>query len=139
MDINGLGSGLPADFSSFRAASQMRTMKMIGALLPSTSRSSSGMGLGQDIYDAVSKQTQGLYAGGRAAMNSANAVLGIDMNQSSSRKSATEEVVVETQDEVVAAPEPEKKTRNITDELLKAGGYVKPESDPYVVRTDFFA
>lgn len=144
MDINSLGSGPSAGYGSFRAASRLNTMRMGTSMLPSISRSSSGIGLGQDMYDAVSKQTQGLYTGGRAAMNSAYAVLGIDNSQSASRKTATE-VAAEAAakeaaalDKAVAAPEP-KPTRNITDELLKESGFVPAEPNPYQVQTDFFA
>jgi hypothetical protein len=139
MDISSLPSGASSGFGSLRLSSQMRTMQMVSTLLPAASKSPSGIGLGQDMYSAVASQTQGLYAGGRAAMNSAYAALGIDMSQSTTRKEvaeAVDEATVEEKPE--AMPEP-RKTRNITDELLKEAGYVKPESDPYVVRTDFFA
>lgn len=52
------------------------------SLLPKATPASSGKGLGSDFYDAVSKQTQGLYSGGRTAAYSAKAVLGMDMSQS---------------------------------------------------------
>lgn len=144
MDINSLGSGPSAGYGSFRAASRLNSMRMGTSMIPSPSRSSSGIGLGQDMYDAVSKQAQGLYTGGRTAMNSAYAVLGIDNSQSTSRKAATELAAAtaakeaEALEKIEPAPEP-KPTRNITDELLKESGYVAAEPNPYQVQTDFFA
>jgi hypothetical protein len=132
MEITGSFSG----FRSFRASSQLRTLQMAASLLPTPGRSSSGLGLGQDIYAAVSKQTQGLYSGGRTAMNAAYAVLGIDNSQTLRPKAEPE---AETDPAPAPAPQAEAPTRNITDELLKQSGYVQPEANPYVVQTDFFA
>lgn len=83
MDFSITSSGSPWGASGNNFA-RLRNFKAGSALslLPKSSPASSGMGLGSDVYEAVSKQTQGLYSGGRTAAYSAKAVLGIDMSQS---------------------------------------------------------
>ena len=77
----GSAKGLPARFRNLKAEAAL-------SLLPKVSQGSSGIGLGGDVYQAVSKQTQGLYSGGRTAVYSAKAILGIDMSQSFKNRAA---------------------------------------------------
>lgn len=143
MAIDALGSG-SFDLSAFRhAADQFRSRATL-SLLPTVPSTSSGLGLGGDIYDSVARQTQGLYTGGRTAMLSAYAALGIDVSEKAKQAvpaEETEEAETGAPEETAGAVEPEEepRNRNITDKLLEESGYVKPEANPWQVRTDFFA
>jgi hypothetical protein len=149
MSINALDSASSQDFSAFRSAANLRNFRNNAALslLPAVSPSKSGLGLGADIYDSVSRQTQGLYTGGRTAMMSAYAALGIDVSEKFHRPAPeapkADAVAVEAEEpeaaEETVEPEPDRASRNITEELLKESGFVQPEANPYVFRTDFFA
>lgn len=158
-DALGSGSAKANDFSAYRGAANLRNFRNNSALslLPAVSTSKSGIGLSAAMYDSVSSQTQGLYSGGRTALFSAYATLGIDNSQRASTPSdksadakAEETESVEASDEVEATeaeeeaevpvePEKPRTSRNITDQLLQESGYVKPEANPWQYRTDFFA
>lgn len=71
--------GAPRTFSA--RARNLRAESAL-SLLPKAAPVSQGKGLGSDVYEAVAKQSQGLYSGGRTAAYSAKAILGIDMSQS---------------------------------------------------------
>lgn len=83
MDFAITGSGSTWSLSGGHSA-RLRNLRAETSLslLPKTSPAPGGMGLGSDVYQAVAKQSQGLYSGGRTAAYSAKAVLGIDMSQS---------------------------------------------------------
>jgi|GEM_PF-6137050 len=96
MDISSIGSGsltnpTAASTSATKSAqpsssaltnfgqAKSMTDSMLVSLLPSAS--GYGIGGNLDIYAAVGKQSQGLLAGGRMALEIANISLGIDMKQ----------------------------------------------------------
>jgi hypothetical protein len=166
MDISGLGSTSSSSSatstastakSSTPAFSQVKIQNdsQLVSMLPSPSFG--GLGGNVDLYDAISKQSQGLLmAGGRTAMEIANISLGIDMSQSysvtdSSATGASASAPATTTGTAAAAtpakPDPASaitppsgsQNLSMLDQILKEGGYVAPTADPYVVNKDFFA
>jgi hypothetical protein len=79
------GDSVYSTFANFRNMNASTVM----SLLPKPAPPPSGAALGRDMYDVVAKQSQGLYSGGRTAIYSANAVLGIDMSQTFKNRDAS--------------------------------------------------
>lgn len=154
MDISSLGSSTTpvkststtgTALANFGQAKSM-TDSMLVSLLPSASMP--GIGGNLDIYAAVGKQSQGLLAGGRTALEIANISLGIDMKQTSTdvvpTPSSTDPAAADTaqtgaSDASAGSATTATHTHDILNDLLKADGYVAPAPDPYVVQKDFFA
>jgi hypothetical protein len=91
MSISISSSGPAWGDSAYSNFARMRNLKASTAmsLLPAPGPALSGMALGRDMYEVVAKQNQGLYSGGRTAIYTANAVLGIDMSQTFKNRDAS--------------------------------------------------
>jgi hypothetical protein len=168
MDISSLSSSQSATAGTNAASASAASLSQFKAeqgsqllsLLPAPA-SSPGLGLNLDIYAAIGSQAHGLLAGGRTAMEIANISLGIDMKTanpaagtdgSSNTSSADTSGTTSGGNAAGADGGSSTATANGSsgsassghgnsqlDAILKADGFVAPEADPYVVRTDFFS
>lgn len=135
MDIS-LPSSVPSSSGSqsqttLPVSTQMMTLTAPSMLSLIPKASMPGLGGNLDIYDAVGKQSMGLFTGGLEAVELANISLGID-----TAKSSTQEV--EASSNGVTTPDAPAKHDDTLDKILQADGFTY-QANPYEVRKDFFA